>query len=183
MQPRLTVYTGPMFGSKTTKMLSVLERASYQNKNVIAFKPKMDDRYASSEIVTHTGLRFPAINVNSGEQILSLSQDYDIVGIDEAFMIDGVASAVLELFKKGKSVVVSSIQLSASGQVFEEIKDILPWATKVEICPAVCVKTGHDAYYTVKKSETSGEIQVGGSDIYEPRAWSATPFINSSFGE
>ena len=183
MQPEFTVYTGPMFGSKTTRMLSVLERASYQNKKVIAFKPKMDDRYAESEIVTHTGLKFPAINVNSGEEIESLAEDHDVVGVDEAFMIDGVAESLLRLYKKGKSIVVSSIQISATGQVFQEIKDVLPWATKIEICPAVCVKSGYDAYYTVKKSETTGEIQVGGSDIYEPRAWSCTPFVNSSFGE
>ena len=40
-EPEFRIYTGPMFGSKTTKMLTVLERASYQNKKVIAFKPKL----------------------------------------------------------------------------------------------------------------------------------------------
>jgi thymidine kinase len=183
MQPTLTVFTGPMFGSKTTKMLSVLERCSYQNKSVIAFKPKMDDRYASSHIVTHAGLKFKAFNVQNGTEILEMSKDYDVVGVDEAFMIEDSAKALLSLYRAGKTVVVSSIQISASGQVFEEISSLLPWATKIEVCPAVCVKTGCDAYYTVRKAPASNEIEVGGSEMYEPRAWSHTPFVNRKFGE
>lgn len=181
--PEFIVYTGPMFGSKTTKMLSVLERCSYQNRKVIAFKPKMDDRYSQGEICTHAGLKFSAVNVSSGDEILKQSHDYDVVGVDEAFMIDNCAKALISLYRQGKTVVVSSIQLSASGQVFEEIKDILPWATKIEICPAVCVKTGDNAYYTVRKMESLSEIEVGGQDMYEPRAWHATPFINDTYDE
>lgn len=177
-EPEFIVYTGPMFGSKTTQMLSTLERYAYQNRNVIAFKPKMDDRYSEGEICTHAGLKFPAVNVNLGSEIVDKSVGYEVVAVDEAFMIDGCAVALTELFRQGKTIVVSSIQMSASGNVFEEIKEMLPWATKIEVCPAVCVKTGNNAYYTVRKVENLSEIEVGGADIYEPRAWSATPFMN-----
>jgi thymidine kinase len=182
-QPYFIVFTGPMFGSKTTKMLAAIERASYQNKKVIAFKPKMDNRYSEGEIVTHTGMKFTARNINSGAEILQKAEDYDVIAVDEAFMIDGVADVLVKLFKKGKSIIVSSIQLSATGQVFEEIRDILPWATKIEICPAVCPRSGADAYYTVRKKEIAKEIEVGGSDIYEPRAWTHTSFMNQELGE
>lgn len=181
-QPELIVYTGPMFGSKTTKMLTVLERASFQKKRVIAFKPRMDDRYDSGKIVTHAGLSFEAQNVNAGNEILELSQEYEVIGVDEAFMIEGAASALIDLYKQGKTVVVSSIQLSASGQVFEEIRDIFPWATKIEVCPAVCPVTGEDAFFTVRKFDSGEEIKVGGSDLYEPRSWKCTPFANNELG-
>lgn len=182
-QPYFIVFTGPMFGSKTTKMLAALERASYQNKKVVAYKPRMDNRYSEGEIVTHTGMKFTARNVNTGREVLDYSRDYDVIAVDEAFMIDGIAEVLIDLFKDGKSIVVSSIQLSATGQVFEEIRDILPWATKIEICPAVCPATGADAFYTVRKKELTEEIEVGGSDIYEPRSWSHTSFMNKKYGE
>ena len=51
--PRFIIFTGPMFGSKTTRMLAALERFTYQNLRVMAFKPRMDDRYAKEEISTH----------------------------------------------------------------------------------------------------------------------------------
>tara|TARA_Y100001938_G_scaffold149597_1_gene236965 strand:- start:943 stop:1500 length:558 start_codon:yes stop_codon:yes gene_type:complete len=182
-QPKLIVFTGPMFGSKTTKMLTVLERASYQNKRVIAFKPKMDERYAKGEIVTHAGLRFEANIVQTGSEILDAAHDYDVIGVDESFMIEGSANALIDLYRRGKTVAVSSIQLSASGNPFDEVKDLLPWATHVEVCPAVCVVSGDDAYYTVRKSKGFSEIEVGGAETYEPRAWSCTPFANLEFGE
>ncbi len=176
-EPEFIVYTGPMFGSKTTKMLSVLERCSYQNRKVVAFKPKMDERYSQGEICTHAGLKFPAVNVSTGKEIITACERYYVIGVDEAFMIDGCAEALIHLFKMGKTVVVSSIQISASGNVFEEVASMLPWATKIEICPAVCVETGSDAYYTVRKVDNLAEIEVGGADMYEPRAWSRTPFM------
>jgi len=143
----------------------------------------MDDRYSEGEICTHAGLRFPAKNVQSGAEILKQSQGYDVIGVDEAFMIEGSASALLSLFKAGKTVVVSSIQISASGSVFEEVRDLMPWATKINVCPAVCVKTNRDAFYTVRKVESLSEIEVGGADMYEPRAWSDTPFMNTGLSD
>ncbi len=182
-QPELVVYTGPMFGSKTTKMLTDLERASFQGRRVVAFKPKMDERYSSGEIVTHAGLKFEAQNVQTGKEIFDMGQDYDVVGVDEAFMIEGSADALIKLYMMGKMITVSSIQLSASGKVFEEVRDLLPWATKIEVCPAVCVKSGHDAFFTVRKDEgIASEIEVGGSETYEPRAWSCTPFARYTRG-
>ena len=154
-EPEFRIYTGPMFGSKTTRMLAYLERCSHQNRKVVAFKPKMDERYSNSEIQTHAGLKFPAVNVDTGKDIFEAALEYDVIGVDEAFMIDGCAESLLALYSMGKTVVVSSIQLSATGKPFEEVKEMLPWATSVEVCPAVCVKTGNDAYFTVRKVDSS----------------------------
>ena len=178
--PAFIIFTGPMFGSKTTRMLAALERFTYQNLNVIAFKPRMDDRYAREEISTHSGSTFPAEVVSNGGEILEeiANRKPDVIGVDEAFMIDGCAGALLQVFQLGITVVVSSLQLSASGKVFEEMRDMMPWATKIEICPAVCPVTGRDAYYTHHKVQGLDEITVGGAEYYEPRCWEHYPFMN-----
>jgi thymidine kinase len=142
----------------------------------------MDDRYSNSEIRTHSGGGIPAISVNSGTDIVEYIRDSvsscDVVAVDEAFMIEGVAEALLSTFQKGKTVLVSSLQLSASGKVFEEVRDMMPWATRIEVCPAVCPISGRDAYYTHRKLAGMAEIAVGGSDMYEPRCWEHHDFIN-----
>lgn len=180
--PEFVIFTGPMFGSKTTRLLAVVDRYRYQQKNIIAFKPRMDDRYSEAQICTHSGGSLPAIGVNTGNDVLSFldeaSVDYDVIAIDEAFMIDGISDVVLELFRRGKTIVVSSLQLSASGNVFGEIRDMMPWATKIEICPAVCPITGRDAYYTHRKVSGLEEIAVGGADMYEPRCWEYHTYMN-----
>ena len=55
----------------------------------------------------------------------------------------------------------------------------MPWATKIEICPAVCPVTGRDAYYTFRKVEGLEEIAVGGAELYEPRCWEMHEYINT----
>jgi thymidine kinase len=182
MNPDLIVFTGPMFGSKTTRLMAVVDRYRYQNKKIVAFKPIMDDRYSKVEIRTHSGAQLPAVGVNTGQEILNYvkmkDEECDVIAVDEAFMIEGVAKALLHLFRKGKTIIVSSLQLSASGAVFDEIRDILPWATKIEVCPAVCPVTGRDAYYTHRKLEGLDEITIGGSDLYEPRCWEYHSYMN-----
>lgn len=175
--PEFVIYTGPMFGGKTSRMLAALDRAKYQSKRIVAFKPKIDHRYASDEIVTHTGHRFPAHCVSSGLEVQEIAYGADVVAVDEAFMIDGIADAVINLFKQGKSIYVSSIQLSARGETFEEVQKMFPWATRVEVCPAVCSETGLDAYYTVAKVSGLSQIDVGGSEKYVPRCHSLVPFM------
>jgi len=181
--PEFIIFTGPMFGSKTTRLLATLDRFRYQNRNIACFKPRMDDRYSDGEICTHSGGKIDAVCVKSGEDVLKYVQDMNeiqVIAVDEAFMIDGISDALLRLFRSGKTIVVSSLQLSASGNIFEEIRDMMPWATKIEVCPAVCPISGQDAYYTHRKLSGLDEITVGGAELYEPRSWFHHNFMNQS---
>jgi thymidine kinase len=175
--PKFIIYTGPMYSTKTTRLLIRLDRAKYQGFQVIALKPNADNRYAPDEIVTHSGLRFPAVNVQTGEDILKLGFQQEVIGVDEAFMIPDSADALINLYRQGKTIVVSSIQMSSSGVPFEEVQKMLPWATHIKVCPSVCSISGEDAFYTVKNGGTDSLIEVGGKDLYEPRSFHNTPFL------
>jgi thymidine kinase len=172
-RPSFTVFCGPMMSSKTTRLLATVDRFRFQNLKVVAFKPKLDRRYTPEEISTHNGGKIPAITVSTGDEILrhtSIIQP-DVVAVDEAFMIDGSADALISLFRQGVTIVVSSIEMSATCNVFVEIEKMLPWATKIEKCAAVCLVCGEDAFYTQRKIDDLAEIVVGGSELYEPRCW------------
>ena len=90
--PEFIMFVGPMFGSKTTRLLGSVDRYTRQNQTVMAFKPKMDDRYSDVEICTHSGGKLSAIGVQTGKEILeNIHQspgNVDVVAVDEAFMID-----------------------------------------------------------------------------------------------
>lgn len=169
--PEFIIFTGPMFGGKTSRMLSLLERARYQNRKIILYKPEKDDRYSNNEVTSHNGISWESKNITKGSDIYDDLKNepysYDIIAVDEAFMIKGVSDVLINLFKRGYTVYVSSIQLSAKQKPFKEIQKIMPWATKIEVCPAVCPFTGLDAYYTLAKTKTPN-IQVGGSNNYYP---------------
>ena len=188
--PRFEIFTGPMFGGKTTRLLSALERYTYQNKNVLLFKPMVDVRYSKDSIVTHSGLKWKCsdnfnklIRVSSSLELHKYFKAYndqysvDVVALDEAFMIENVSDVLIEIYKMGKTVLVSSLQLSSNGEPYEEMNKMLPWATSIQICPAVCSLCGEDAYFTSKLSnENHNQIEVGGSELYQPRCFAH--FIN-----
>ena len=179
--PEFIVYCGPMFSSKTTGLLSSIDRFKYQNKKVAVFKPQMDSRYSNDFVCTHSGWKVPAFCVKDGSDILeNLSEMQDnpqVIAVDEAFMIPGVAKVLGWLYRCGYSIVVSSLDLSATGKPFEEIEKILPWATKVEKRSAVCVVCNKDAFYTYKKQSNEEEIEVGGDELYESRCLKCHPVV------
>ena len=179
--PEFIVYTGPMFSSKTSSLLSALERYKYQNKKVILYKPEIDDRYSVSEVVTHGGYKMPAFCVKCGSDIIehlaTLNENQHVIAVDEAFMLPGVAEALIWLYKNGYTIVVSSLDLSATGSTFSEMEKMFSWATKIEKCTAVCTACGRDAHFTHKKQSGGDEIEVGGQELYEPRCAAHFPVV------
>jgi thymidine kinase len=179
--PQFIVFTGPMFSSKTTQLLTALERYEYQKKRVLALKPMMDDRYAVGEIMSHNGWGQAAGLVETGQDVLNKiaasEEIVDVVAIDEAFMIPGIADALVWLFKQGVTVIVSTLDISATGQVFDEVRTMLPWATNIIKCTAVCTVCGQDAPYTHRRT-AGDEITVGGPELYEPRCFQHHVAVN-----
>jgi thymidine kinase len=173
-----------MFSQKTTSMLSMLERYKHQRKVTLVFKPAIDDRYDQDNIVSHSGWSVPAITVITGADILGALTAHtgtvDAVFIDEAFMIPGVASATTWLYRQGINVIVSTLDMSATLKPFVEVEKMMPWASDVKKCSAVCTVCGQDAHFTYKKPVDidQGEIQVGGAELYEPRCWSHHPSVS-----
>jgi len=170
------VFTGPMFGGKTTRLLSTIERDVIRGLNVMCFKPMIDVRYSSSEITSHLGAKVFAEQVESGTDILSIvnesNRPVDSIAVDELFMIPHSGAALVEIFKRGINVYASSLQLSSIPKSYLDVDVVLPWATEIAVCPAICVSCGADAYYTYKKGgDPNAAVEVGGADLYEPRCF------------
>ena len=166
--PQLIIYTGPMHGGKTTRLLAALERYTYQKKKVMLFKPAIDSRFSVEAVVTHSGKAWEAFRVRDVGDIIRNSADAEVVAVDEMFMIPDSADALLYLYSQGKTVLVSTLQLSYEPKPFDEVAKLMPWATSIEICPAVCAKCDADAYFTRRTSGGTEVIEIGGAEAYEP---------------
>lgn len=180
--PEFIVFCGPMFSGKSSSLLTRLEKFKYQHKKIVVFKPTMDDRYSNGDVVTHSGWKSPAVCVKTGADVLehlaNLSENPHVVAVDEAFMIPGIAEALIWLYRSGFTVVVSSLEMSYAGKPFHEVEKLLAWATHVEKCVAVCTVCGKDAHYTHKKQVNDEEIEIGGSELYEPRCFCHFPSVD-----
>ena len=178
--PFFNIYIGPMFGAKTTRLLADIDRLKYKGKKVIAFKPNVDKRYTVDKISSHNNGTIEAYCIDNAEEILTFISEYEeeeinrvhTIAVDEAFMINNIDKVLINCFRFGYNIIVSSIQMNAQEQPFDNIKNMLPWATKINVCPAVCTMCDNDAYYTEALFDIENATQeekIGGKEMYEPR--------------
>ena len=80
----IEVIAGCMFSGKTEELIRRLVRAKIARLNVMTFKPAIDNRYSSKEIVSHNEQSLPSIIVENATEILTRSGDAHVIGIDEA---------------------------------------------------------------------------------------------------
>jgi thymidine kinase len=165
MKQEFVIYTGSMFGGKTSRMLARLERAKYKKKVIKLFKPNMDTRYSTESVMSHNGVRWRSTNIINGQDILENLGRADVVAVDEAFMIPGVADTLVDLYKRGKTIYVSSLQMSSAGDPFEEVVKMMPYATRI-----------------IRLNNEEREVMVGGKDDYEPRCKEHTHYMNELEG-
>ena len=104
----LEVICGPMFSGKSEEMIRRLRRAEIAGQRVVIFKPRIDDRYDATDVVSHAGARMRAVAVESVPELVGRSAGHDVVGIDEVQFFDGsIVDAALALADRGIRVVVS----------------------------------------------------------------------------
>jgi thymidine kinase len=170
----VTAIVGNMYAGKSTRLLHYLKRAKIGNKRVKLFKPSIDNRYSEGEVVSHDGVSFPAVVIDSFKPLYDVV-DVDIVFIDEVQFFDpDIWRAVNALAALGIDVVVAGLSTDYMGQPFETSARLAMIADRIEKLTAVCVKCGDDAVWTQMVLDgaevTDGErVQVGGSELYEPR--------------
>lgn len=178
-----------MWSGKTSALLSYIDKCKFQNKKVAVFKPKIDNRYSEGEIVSHAGWKVTAHCVEDGDGIVEFLANsdklYDVIAVDELFMLKGATDILVWAFRSGVTVVVSTLDLSATCSAFPEVKKALAWATKVVKCTAACAVCGADARYTYRlhSFDGTGEISVGGGDQYEPRCFAHHPHVGEKAAE
>lgn len=171
----VTVILGSMYSGKSTALLYHLKRAMIAKKEVVLFKPRIDDRYSKDEVVSHDGESLPAILLDSHKDILGQIGTAEVIGLDEVQFLDVEVWRVVDILSLlGKTVFIAGLSTDFMGQPFETSARVAMISDKIEKLTAVCVKCGEDAVWTQMVSDgvevTDGDrVQVGGLELYEPR--------------
>jgi thymidine kinase len=172
----LEVICGPMFSGKSEEMIRRLRRAEIAGQRVVIFKPRIDDRYDATDVVSHAGARMRAVPISSVAEIAAHVQGFDVVGIDEAqFLGEGVVPTALELADRGVRVVVAGLDQDFRRLPFGPMPELLTHAEFVDKLQAVCHRCGGPATTTQRlvdgqPAPYSGEtVIVGAEEQYEAR--------------
>lgn len=173
----IEVISGCMFAGKTEELIQRINVLSYAKKNIIVFKPKIDNRYSDSEIVSHSGAKVPCLVVEKAQDILKkIEADTEVVAIDEVQFFDKDIVEVCEyLADKGIRVMVAGLDKDFRGESFGVMPELLTRAEFVTKLTAVCAKCGAPATRTQRlvNGKPAGFedpiVMVGADESYEPR--------------
>ena len=173
----IEVITGPMFAGKTEELLRRVKRLEYAKKNIVVFKPLIDDRYAENEVVSHNKNRTRSVNISVSREIFDyIDKETEVVAIDEVQFLDDEAVKIIEfLASKGIRVIVSGLDKEFRGEPFSFMPKLLAIAEYVTKLTAICVKCGSPATRTQRivngkpAKYNDPIVLIGAEESYEAR--------------
>lgn len=166
---RIEVVCGSMFSGKTEELIRRMRRAKFARQKVEIFKPAMDTRYSEDDVVSHDRHSIKSTPIESSAEILQLSSDIDVVGIDEAqFLDNGIVDVCNRLANRGVRVIVAGLDMDYQGVPFGPIPALCAIADEVAKVHAICVKCGALAYVSHRIVDNDRRVLLGETGEYEP---------------
>ncbi|MEM7575288.1 MAG: thymidine kinase [Bacteroidota bacterium] len=166
----IEVICGSMFSGKTEELIRRLKRARIANQHVEVFKPIVDVRYDERKVVSHDENAILAAPIASSAELLNVSEEVDVVGIDEAQFFDsGLPQVCTQLATQGKRIIIAGLDMDFRGQPFGPIPDLLAVAEYITKVHAICSHCGNLAVHSYRLTAEQGTVVLGEKDRYEPR--------------
>ena len=176
----IEVICGSMFSGKTEELIRRIRRVKLAKQKAKVFKPKNDTRYSKKKVTSHDANSIKSKPVNNPSKIIKLSENIDVVGIDEAqFFDDTIVDVCNELANSGKRVIVAGLDMDYQGKPFGPIPYLLAIAEYVTKVHAVCTKTGKMASYTNRIVDNDELILLGDVKKYEALSRKAFNRLNN----
>jgi len=175
--PILEVIVGPMFCGKSEELIRRVRRAKIARQKVVVFKPKIDDRYSITEVVSHNGTKTESYAVEDSQEILAkIEPDTNVVAIDEVqFFDDGVIDVCQALVNSGRRVICAGLDQDFRGEPFGPVPVLMALAEDVTKLSAICNVCGGPATRTQRiidgrpANYNDPIILVGAQEHYEAR--------------
>ena len=165
----IEVICGSMFSGKTEELIRRLKRAQFANQKLAIFKPVVDTRYSEEDVVSHDLHSIKSKPISKPSEMLDVSADVQVVGIDEAqFFDESLVEVAQTLANRGIRVIVAGLDTDYLGKPFGPIPALLAIAEDVQKVHAICVKCGNLANHSHRLSKSKQLVVLGEKDIYEP---------------
>ncbi len=159
-----------MFSGKTEELIRRIRRAEIARLRVAIFKPRIDTRYSSDHIVSHSEAKLLSTVVDNSAQILVQARDAQVVGIDEGQFFDiGLVAVAEQLADQGKRIIIAGLDQDYRGKPFEPMPQLLAVAEYITKTLAICVVCGNPADRTQRTTAAHERFLVGAKDAYEAR--------------
>lgn len=163
-----------MFSGKTSSLEKDVKRFMIAGYKTVAFKPVLDTRYTTPEIISHDKTTLEAILVDGIDEIIEYCKEFkpDVIGIDEVQFLGGniqdIINEINNLLADDITVILAGLDMDFSGKPFEIVKELMPFADYLYKHHAVCVKCGTDGWVSHRKTKETERVVIGATKEYEP---------------
>ena len=165
----IEVICGSMFSGKTEELIRRMKRAQFAKQKVEIYKPCIDVRYSEDKVVSHDSHSIPSTPIQSPAQMLEMSNDVEVVGIDEAqFFDNSLIEVVQTLANRGVRVIIAGLDTDFMGKPFGPMPALMAVAEDIQKVHAICVRCGSPANHSHRLSKNDQLVVLGEKDIYEP---------------
>jgi thymidine kinase len=173
----IEVISGCMFAGKTEELIRRIKVLEFAKKNILVFKPAIDNRYSETKVVSHGGSSVESIIVKEPKDILDyVKEDTDVIAVDEVqFFSEDIVAVCDYLAKQGKRVMCAGLDTDFRGEPFGVMPKLITTAEFVTKLTAVCMICGAPATRTQRlvngqpASFYDPIIMVGAAESYEAR--------------
>lgn len=169
--------SGCMFAGKTEELIRRIKVLEFAKKEIMVFKPVIDNRYSETKVVSHAGSSVESFVISEAIEILEMVKPTtQVVAIDEVQFFDNDICAVCnELADRGIRVMAAGLDTDFRGEPFGPMPKLMTEAEFVTKLAAVCNKCGAPATRTQRivngkpASYNDPIIMVGAAESYEAR--------------
>jgi thymidine kinase len=166
----IEVVCGSMFSGQPEELIRRINLAKIAKQTVEIFKQAVDTRYADEEVVSHDDRAIKSTPVDAAESILLfVSDDADVVGIDEAqFFGNELVDVCTTLANRGIRVIIAGLYMDYLGQPFGPMPKLMAVSEYVTKVHAICMQCGNPAQFSHRFAKNDKLVMLGETESYQP---------------
>lgn len=185
----LELIIGPMYASKTTRLVEIYKQCEFCNISVAVINHSIDNRYDDELMSTHDKIKIPCIKTERLFDVWSDSENLlddnlnasprfkdklkvtmsNVILINEGQFFPDLEEFVKYVLKKGKQVYVCGLDGDFERKKFGQIIDLIPLCDKVHKLTSLCslCKNGTKGIFSMRLTNEKEQTVVG-SENYVP---------------
>ena len=166
----LEIIIGPMYASKTTRLVDIYKQCKFCNISITVINHTIDNRYDDELLSTHDKIKIPCLQAKNLTDIWNEEvKNSDVILINEGQFFSDLYEVVVEMLASKKKIYICGLDGDFERKKFGTILDLIPLCDKVTKLTSLCsqCKDGTPGIFSMRlTSET--EQTVVGSDNYIP---------------
>jgi thymidine kinase len=181
----LELFIGPMFSSKTTRLLEIYKQCKFCSIPVTIINHSIDTRYHDTMLSTHDKVMAPCIQTTRLTDIWNYKdiettfdeegykhiklRSSEVILINEGQFFEDLYDVVIDMLKFNKRIYVCGLDSDFERKKFGQILDLIPLCDKVNKLTSLCsqCKDGTPGIFSMRLTSEKQQTLVG-SDNYIP---------------